>query len=55
MHFLVVLWNDLPFLKKYHSTGCSKKFVPGFFGYCGGAVDSNISAFLQLHTPDFKL
>ena len=32
-----------------------KKIVPCLYGYCGGAVDSIISIFTQLHRSGFNL
>ena len=32
-----------------------KKFVPRLCGYCGGALDSVISVFVQLHGSSFNL
>ena len=34
---------------------CPQKFVPHLCGYCGGAVYSIISAFMQLHRSSFNL
>ena len=36
-------------------TGCPKIIVPCLCGYCGGAVDSIISVFTQLHRSGFNL
>ena len=38
-----------------HTRGCPKKIVPRLFFFCGGALDSIISLFTQLHRSGFKL
>ena len=42
-------------LVPYCHTGCLKKTVPRLSSCCGGAVNSIISGFKQLHRSDFKL
>ena len=37
------------------TAGCLKNVVARLCGYCGGAVDSIISFFRQLHRSSFKL
>ena len=42
------------FLIAFEDTGCPKIVLPCLFGFCGGAVDSVVLVFTQLHSSGFN-
>ena len=50
---MLAIQSDMQSIVAY--TRCPKIIVPRLRGYCGGAVDSIISIFIQLHWSGFNL